>query len=98
METVKVGYETSLNEYVKQERTAVQLINSTGELMFNKELVSNDIIGNICASVFDSTATLTSENGKNCVLYCWYDNEFGYTKQVIRIAKFITKVRRLIYY
>ena len=36
METVKVGYETSLNEYVKQERTAVQLINSIGELMFNK--------------------------------------------------------------
>mgnify|MGYP007000081036 len=28
----------------------------------------------------------------------WYDNEFGYTKQVIRIAKYITKVRRLIYY
>ena len=36
METVNVGYETSLNEYVKQERTAVQLINSIGELMFNK--------------------------------------------------------------
>ena len=64
----------------------------------NQELVSNDIIGNTCASVFDSNATLTSEDGKNCVLYCWYDNEFGYTKQVIRIAKFITKVRRLIYY
>ena len=76
METVKVGYETSLNEYVKQERTAVQLINSIGELMFNK--------------------------GVELVLFrnhlCWYDNEFGYTKQVIRIAKFITKVRRLIYY
>lgn len=57
METVKVGYETRLNEYVKQERTAVQLINSIGELMFNKELVSNDIIGNVCASIFDSTAT-----------------------------------------
>ena len=36
METLNVGYETSLNEYVKQERTAVQLINSIGELMFNK--------------------------------------------------------------
>ena len=49
-------------------------------------------------AVFDRNATLTSDDGKNCVLYSWYDNEFGYTKQVIRIAKYVTKVRRLIYY
>ena len=36
METVNVGYESTLKEYVKQERTAVHLINSIGELMFNK--------------------------------------------------------------
>ena len=36
METVNVGYESTLKDYVKQERTAVQLINSIGELMFNK--------------------------------------------------------------
>ena len=62
------------------------------------ELVSNDIIGNTCASVFDSNATIVSKDGKNIVLYSWYDNEFGYTKQVIRLAKHIAKVRRLIYY
>jgi glyceraldehyde 3-phosphate dehydrogenase len=32
------------------------------------------------------------------VLYSWYDNEFGYTKQVIRLAKYIADVRRRIYY
>jgi glyceraldehyde 3-phosphate dehydrogenase len=62
------------------------------------ELVSNDIIGNTCCSVFDSHATIVSQDGKNVVLYAWYDNEFGYTKQVIRLAKYIAKVRRLIYY
>lgn len=62
------------------------------------ELVSNDIIGNTCCSVFDSNATIVSNDGKNIVLYAWYDNEFGYTKQVIRLAKYIAKVRRLIYY
>ena len=36
METINVGYETSLNEYVKQERTAVELINSIGKMMFDK--------------------------------------------------------------
>lgn len=62
------------------------------------ELVSSDIIGNICCSVFDSPATLVHPDKKNIVLYVWYDNEFGYTKQVIRLAKYIAKVRRLIYY
>jgi len=62
------------------------------------ELVSNDIIGNTCCSVFDSNATIVSKDGRNAVIYAWYDNEFGYTKQVIRLAKYITKVRRAIYY
>jgi glyceraldehyde 3-phosphate dehydrogenase len=64
----------------------------------NEELVSNDIIGNSCCSVFDSPATIVSPDGQRVVLYVWYDNEFGYTKQVIRLAKFIAKVRRNLYY
>ena len=62
------------------------------------DLVSSDIIGNNCCSVFDSNATIVSEDGEDTVLYIWYDNEFGYTKQVIRLAKQIAKVRRLTYY
>src|SRR5690554_3671213 len=64
----------------------------------DEELVSNDIIGNTCCSVFDSPATIVSNDKKNVILYTWYDNEFGYTKQVIRLAKYVAKVRRLIYY
>lgn len=62
------------------------------------ELVSNDIIGNTCCSVFDSHASIVSADGMNVVLYVWYDNEYGYTKQVIRLAKKIAKVQRRIYY
>jgi glyceraldehyde 3-phosphate dehydrogenase len=65
---------------------------------YDPELVSSDIIGNTCCSVFDSHATIVSKDGKNVVLYAWYDNEFGYTKQVIRLAKYVAKVRRAIYY
>lgn len=65
---------------------------------YDPELVSSDIIGNTCCSVYDSNATIVSKDGKNVVIYAWYDNEFGYTKQVIRLAKYITKVRRAIYY
>lgn len=64
----------------------------------NEELVSSDIVGNECCSVFDSPATIVSPDGKGVVLYVWYDNEYGYTKQVIRLAKYVAKVRRNIYY
>lgn len=65
---------------------------------FDPELVSSDIIGNTCCSVYDSKATIVSPDAENIVLYAWYDNEFGYTKQVIRLAKYVTKVQRKIYY
>lgn len=64
----------------------------------DKEAVSSDIIGNSCCSVYDSPATIVSPDGKSVVLYVWYDNEYGYTRQVIRLAKYVANVRRLIYY
>jgi glyceraldehyde 3-phosphate dehydrogenase len=64
---------------------------------FEKELVSNDIIGNSCCSVFDSPATKISSDKKSIVLYVWYDNEYGYTQQVIRLAKYIMNAQRKIY-
>ncbi len=64
----------------------------------DQELVSSDIIGNSCSSVFDSPATIVSPDGKSIVLYVWYDNEYGYTKQVIRLAKHVSNVRRFVYF
>ena len=31
-------------------------------------------------------------NGNRLTLYCWYDNEYGYSKQVISLAKKVTKI------
>lgn len=64
----------------------------------SQELVSTDIIGNAHASVVDSHATLMSKDGKTAVLYVWYDNEYGYTRQVVRLAKYVSNVLRLTYY
>ena len=64
----------------------------------NNELVSSDIVGSSAPSIFDSNATIATKNGKNVVLYVWYDNEYGYSHQVIRLAKHIAKVRRYTYY
>lgn len=64
----------------------------------SNELVSSDIIGTSAPAIYDSRATLVSADGKNVVLYVWYDNEFGYAHQVIRLAKYLAKVRRYTYY
>lgn len=64
----------------------------------NNELVSSDIIGTSAPAIFDSNATIVTNDGKNIVLYVWYDNEYGYTHQVIRLAKYIAKVQRYSYY
>ncbi|MBL7883523.1 MAG: glyceraldehyde-3-phosphate dehydrogenase [Bacteroidia bacterium] len=69
----------------------IQYINSN-------EFVSTDVIGNPCPSVFDSQATIVGPDKKNIVLYVWYDNEYGYTRQVIRFSKHIAEVRRQVYY
>ncbi|MBA2582988.1 MAG: glyceraldehyde-3-phosphate dehydrogenase [Bacteroidetes bacterium] len=62
------------------------------------ELVSTDLVGNPCAAIVDSPATIVSKDQKNVVLYVWYDNEYGYTRQVMRLAKHLADVIRLKYY
>ncbi|ETN96183.1 glyceraldehyde-3-phosphate dehydrogenase [Zhouia amylolytica] len=64
----------------------------------SNELVSSDIVGTSAPSIYDSKATIVSNEGKNAILYIWYDNEYGYSHQVIRLAKYIAKVRRFTYY
>lgn len=49
------------------------------------EIVSTDLVGSRYAGVVDSQATIVDED--RAVLYVWYDNEFGYSCQVIRVAE-----------
>lgn len=49
------------------------------------EVVSSDFVGNRHACIVDGEATLVDDN--RCVLYVWYDNEFGYSCQVVRIVQ-----------
>ncbi len=64
----------------------------------SNELVSSDLIGNPCASIVDSPATIVSKDKKSMVLYIWYDNEYGYSRQVVRFAKYLADVIRFTYY
>lgn len=87
----------AMNDLIRNAALVGELVNQI-HYQVDPELVSSDIIGDTCCSVFDSNATIVAPDGKSVVLYAWYDNEFGYTKQVIRLAKHVTKVRRLVYY
>ena len=56
----------------------------------SSEVVSTDFYSSPFATIIDSQATIT--NDKRVTLYCWYDNEYGYTKQVINLAKKVAKI------
>lgn len=92
-ETTKEELNNIMRKYALEGNLVEQI-----KYSLNNELVSSDIVGTSAPSIFDSNATIVSADGKNVVLYVWYDNEYGYSHQVIRLAKYISKVRRYTYY
>ncbi|WP_278020620.1 glyceraldehyde-3-phosphate dehydrogenase [Flavobacterium ginsengisoli] len=88
---------TAINKIMKKYALEGELVEQI-KYSLNNELVSSDIVGTSAPSIYDSNATIVSKDGKNIVLYIWYDNEYGYSHQVIRLAKYIAKVRRYTYY
>jgi glyceraldehyde 3-phosphate dehydrogenase len=97
---LEVNQKTSLegvNSMIKKYALEGDLVEQI-KYSLDKELVSSDIIGTSAPSIYDSMATIVSSTGKNIILYIWYDNEYGYSHQVIRLAKYIAKVRRYTYY
>ena len=79
----------NLNSYLKsmafhsKYREIIGFVNSS-------EIVSTDFYSSPFASIVDSQATITS--GNRVTLYCWYDNEYGYSKQVINLAKKVANI------
>jgi glyceraldehyde 3-phosphate dehydrogenase len=54
------------------------------------DAVSMDFVGSRHASIVDAGATKV--DGDNAILYLWYDNEFGYSCQVIRVVQHVSGV------
>ena len=92
-ETSIDGINTILKKYALEGDLVEQI-----KYELSDELVSSDIVGCSAPSIYDSKATIVRKDGKNALLYIWYDNEYGYSHQVIRLAKYIAKVRRFTYY
>ncbi|HRW96133.1 MAG TPA: type I glyceraldehyde-3-phosphate dehydrogenase, partial [Bacteroidales bacterium] len=98
--TIEVEKETTVDQVNQLFLQAALKGNLIEQIRYSNstEFVSSDGIGDSCASIFDMPATKVSEDGKTVIIYLWYDNEFGYSSQVIRLAKHIGQVKSYRYY
>lgn len=88
--TLEKGTEAdALNDYLRDVS-----INSSYQKQIDfvdsPEVVSSDFVGNRHAGIVDAKATIANDN--HAVVYVWYDNEFGYSCQVVRILQQMSNV------
>ncbi|KAB1653271.1 glyceraldehyde-3-phosphate dehydrogenase [Pseudoclavibacter chungangensis] len=76
----------TVNDYLRQVALNSNLRQQI-DYVESGEVVSSDFIGTTRAGIVDGLATIAS--GRNLVVYVWYDNEFGYSSQVIRIVEYL---------
>lgn len=90
---LNLGRETNveeMNEYLR-DITLYSSMQDQIDYTASTELVSTDMVGSTHAGVVDSQATIV--DGNRLVLYVWYDNESGYSAQVIRMMQEIAGLK-----
>ncbi|NLJ11943.1 glyceraldehyde-3-phosphate dehydrogenase [Denitrificimonas caeni] len=78
-----------VNEYLRQIAMHSDLQKQI-DYVCSQEVVSTDFVGSRHAGVVDAEATICTEN--RLILYVWYDNEYGYSCQVVRVMEDIAGV------
>jgi glyceraldehyde 3-phosphate dehydrogenase (phosphorylating) len=98
--TLTLGKESSVEQIDKLMKSVALKGDLVEQVRYSNafEAVSTDFIGDPVTSIYDSPATKMTSDNKNVVMYLWYDNEFGYTVQVMRLAKHIAGVKNFRYY
>ena len=86
-----------INSLIKQASLSGDLAEQL-HYSISEEFVSSHVVGYNATSIVDAPSTLVSEDGKLATIYAWYDNEYGYSHQVVRLAKHMGKVRRKVLY
>ncbi|GFZ80190.1 glyceraldehyde-3-phosphate dehydrogenase [Nesterenkonia alkaliphila] len=77
-----------LNRFLRRESLEGPLAQQV-DYIDSAEVVSTDFVGSTAAGVVDGLATIV--NGKQAILYVWYDNEYGYSAQVVRVLEHIAQ-------
>lgn len=73
-----------LNEFLRDQSLFSELQHQI-DYTSSKEIVSTDMVGSRAACIVDSQATIVADD--RATLYVWYDNEFGYSCQVMRVVQ-----------
>jgi len=73
-----------LNRYLRQVSLTSPLRQQM-DYIESPEVVSTDFVGSNRAGIVDGLATIA--DGTDVVLYVWYDNEYGYSCQVVRVIE-----------
>jgi len=91
--SLKLGKETTVEEL--NERLRQESLDGPLQLQIDysssPDIVSTDFVGNGHACIVDAVATIV--DGDNAVVYIWYDNEFGYSCQVVRLVEKMVGLR-----
>ncbi len=85
--SLNLKQETSVNEVNQRIKAASQGPELTGQIGYSEEpdAVSSDFIGSQQAGILDGLSTKV--RGNQITLYVWYDNEYGYSCQVVRLME-----------
>ena len=78
----------SINEYMKS-------VSNDSYGYIDEPIVSSDIIGISYGSLFDATQTMVNkidEDTYQVQVVAWYDNEYGYTCQMVRTASYLMEI------
>jgi len=89
---LQLGKETTteaLNAHFRDEALDSPLARQI-DVTTSPEIVSSDLVGNSHAGIVDVFATIV--RGKTATVYVWYDNEFGYSCQVVRLMQYLAQV------
>ncbi|MGB4136862.1 MAG: glyceraldehyde-3-phosphate dehydrogenase [Microbacterium sp.] len=73
-----------LNDYLRRVSLHSKLRQQI-DYVESPEVVSTDFVGSHRAGIVDGLATIAT--GGDVVLYVWYDNEYGYSCQVVRVIE-----------
>ena len=79
-----------VNEFLRNVSLSSSMQRQVGYTV-SSEVVSSDFVGDRHAGIIDSEATIV--DGKQVVIYVWYDNEFGYTCQVVRVGQKMANIK-----
>lgn len=83
-----------VNDYLR-ERSLHSELHQQIDYIDSPEVVSTDFVGSRRTGIVDGLATVSTE--KNLILYIWYDNEFGYSCQVVRIMEEMAGVKHPVF-